>query len=927
MTRITEAGLVEATGLEAVAFDGVPDSLAALGSGAGSAGDVLVSYSPRGGGEALFALLALAASREGFEGTAVAIAPEWNAAARRVLGLVSPRAYTLRALVAPQLEPTAGVVEAGNGEDALPVTPARVVGALARAGDRDLFRRALAGLEGLAAKHGGAVRGVEDRVELVLLARRVAALEARSAGVQLQMILPERATVDLTIDGLATALDRLEGSLRKRLNDRKVRGSDDGLRAALLPILERAGELRGAIPWPLAQGDSEAIDLVGAGSEEGLVAAAARGRLDVEALCGIVTAAMDPRLRLPLLSAGSELPLPLGPPRLLLAASEFEESALGVLGALGLGWSAYDVVSRRAGEWALERRDEASPVAAPRRPRSRGRGGAGRTSRSAPESGPERSEEPSARAADDTAEARPRSSRSTRGRGARAATDRAPRDVEERPPAAESKESKEKETSGPRFDEVSLFDLDDDSSRDADSDRGARRRGRGRRRGRRGRGSASTAEESGDGGDPPAEIRTDEKPDDRSRRPGRRRPQPVQEESAEDDGLGDDETLPALADDLPEVEVPELSYEDEDPAEEGDAEADGARKERELRRRARLAKTVDRTPPPEAAPRTPRRRAAFVAHADRQSVLTAVLLARDARLVEGFWVYPQEDLMTFFRSIATDLREETPIYLVGFNASPPARDTIQAAALYRGRLDWYDHHDWPPEDIVTLQQAIGEEAVHIDPGAGSSLAGVIAERTRRSRFSDKLAELATGRFTQHDYERWGRVWWHRLGEICTRRGERRSDVEPLLVGRPSDLAKEAARVTPPPPPPEVEYVAQRDFRLVHFGGYVMVVLEVPDSLDLHLMARIARERYDAQLSLAYATGGELLVLGGDEGRSRRGLDLGSMADHLATKHEWISALRDDDHVARIRIANLHAFPERLDEVIGEIAMGRSIVEG
>jgi hypothetical protein len=283
--------------------------------------------------------------------------------------------------------------------------------------------------------------------------------------------------------------------------------------------------------------------------------------------------------------------------------------------------------------------------------------------------------------------------------------------------------------------------------------------------------------------------------------------------------------------------------------------------------------------------------------------------------------------MTFFRSIATDLREETPIYLVGFNASPPARDTIQAAALYRGRLDWYDHHDWPPEDIVTLQQAIGEEAVHIDPGAGSSLAGVIAERTRRSRFSDKLAELATGRFTQHDYERWGRVWWHRLGEICTRRGERRSDVEPLLVGRPSDLAKEAARVTPPPPPPEVEYVAQRDFRLVHFGGYVMVVLEVPESLDLHLMARIARERYDAQLSLAYATGGELLVLGGDEGRSRRGLDLGSMADHLATKHEWISALRDDDHVARIRIANLHAFPERLDEVIGEIAMGRSIVEG
>jgi hypothetical protein len=93
------------------------------------------------------------------------------------------------------------------------------------------------------------------------------------------------------------------------------------------------------------------------------------------------------------------------------------------------------------------------------------------------------------------------------------------------------------------------------------------------------------------------------------------------------------------------------------------------------------------------------------------------------------------------------------------------------------------------------------------------------------------------------------------------------------------------------------------------------------------MARIARERYGAQLSLAHREGGELLVLGGDEGRSKRGLDLGSMADHLATKHEWIQALRDDDHVARIRIADLGRYPERLDEVIGEIAMGRSIVEG
>ena len=48
--------------------------------------------------------------------------------------------------------------------------------------------------------------------------------------------------------------------------------------------------------------------------------------------------------------------------------------------------------------------------------------------------------------------------------------------------------------------------------------------------------------------------------------------------------------------------------------------------------------------------------------------------------------------------------------------------------------------------------------------------------------------------------------------------------------------------------------------------------------------------------------------------------------HLASEHEWIEALSDEDHVARMRVRELAARPERLDEVIAEIAMGRSIFE-
>jgi hypothetical protein len=131
---------------------------------------------------------------------------------------------------------------------------------------------------------------------------------------------------------------------------------------------------------------------------------------------------------------------------------------------------------------------------------------------------------------------------------------------------------------------------------------------------------------------------------------------------------------------------------------------------------------------------------------------------------------------------------------------------------------------------------------------------MLTERNRRSRFSDKIVELATGRFSQHDYERWGRVWWERLGAAAAKPGERRADIDPLLVGRPSDLAREASEAVPPPLPAEVEFVSGRDFRLVHFGGYRMVVVPTPREFDVHLAARIARERYGSQLSLAYTEG-------------------------------------------------------------------------
>lgn len=281
--------------------------------------------------------------------------------------------------------------------------------------------------------------------------------------------------------------------------------------------------------------------------------------------------------------------------------------------------------------------------------------------------------------------------------------------------------------------------------------------------------------------------------------------------------------------------------------------------------------------------------------------------------------------MSFFRGVTTDLREDTPIFVVGFTPKPVV-DVLQAAALYRDRILWFDHHSWPPEDLQALRNAIGEDAVNVSSGCGSSLPPVIEACSRQSRFTDKLVDLAAARFTQHDYERWGRLWWFRLGELAKKTGDCRAEVEGLLAGRPSDLAREAAGVETPPIPPEVDYVSRRDFRLVHFAGYGLVVLDVPSELDLHLTARVVRERYGASLSLARRPDGEHVVFAGDELVGRRSLDLGRLVEHVANKLEWVEQLADNDHVARMRVRDLVAHPDRLDEIVAEIAMGRSILE-
>jgi hypothetical protein len=946
LERVVEAGLAPAAELARVEYEDVPPSLALVARGRDAQGEAwVVAVAPESGGDALLAGL-VASAREGSPGSVLAVAEAWDGAARRRLALVRGLAEPPRARV---LAEEAHEVVAPEVPEVAPlVAVERLEAQLGDPAARTLFARGVDALRGLAAKHGGALRATASAAELVILARRVAALRPERGAVVLETFLPGRQSHRPSKEDLAEHLDRLEGFVRKRLNDREVREGEEGLRGRALGPLVAAAGLRSAVRWPLGGADLDTVDLVGVAAEGRPVVAAVRRRLTLRIFGELLDAGLRLEPWLPVLLAGAGAPVLWGRPRLVLAAAEIDAAVSDAARFLDVELALFDLEERGAElsvrpRAELQERPAVGYAAAPL---------------SATAAAPARTDAGRAQGEGETEEGAEAGFGARRGRRRRRRRGGSRPEREAFPEAAEGEEAVAEEpvaAGGAPFEELSLFDLDDESA--SGEERRGRRRGRGR--GRRGGGAfVSRDEEAAEIGEEGPGREVDERgsegaaPEEpevvrgRGRRGRRRRERAGRDvapggeaddaRAAEELDEDDEEALLALSPDAPELEEAPLlpAYDDEEEEDEDEeaagSAADRTRLEREQRRLARLAKLEPEParsePEAEITTSLPRGRVAILAHADRQSIAAAVMLAREWRQVEGIWIYPQSELMTFFRGVATDLRENTPILVVGFTPTP-ARDALQAAALYRGRIAWFDHHDWPPEDRGALAAAIGAEHLHLVPGAGSALPVVLAFCARRSRFSDKLVDLATGRFSQHDFQRWGRQWWWRLGELARKTGERRADLELLLAGRPSDLTKEAERLAPPPVPEEIEFVRGRDFRLVHFGGLTLSVVDVPEPLDVHLTARLVRERYGALLSLARCEGDAVFALGADDAGARRPADVGSMIEHLVEKFDWLESLPDTDHVARLRIRDLAAHPERIEEVIAEIGMGRSILEG
>ncbi|MEE8165445.1 MAG: hypothetical protein V3T64_07750, partial [Myxococcota bacterium] len=345
--KILEAGVVEAASLAPVDQSEVPDTVAAIGRGERADGStILVAFSPRSATEALLGGLAAAqqaAAESSFAGQVFVVAPYWTAGARRLLALLGRTPFTIEPVAAPGLSDARVLVEVEPQPPILATGYQQLAARMASAQSRVAFTRAATALEGLAAKHGGAVRVGTDRLELVVLARRVAEIRTDGDSATIEVQLGGRSTKPLSGADLAGALDGLEGQIRKRLNDRKVREGEEGLRGRVVAQLAAGDALRGLRPWPQPGADLDDIDAVAVNADGDPVIVAVREEFEWTTLAAVVESMASLTPLFPVLFAEVGPPLRLGPPRFLFVGERFAKGLERALSSLTIAYELRNV--------------------------------------------------------------------------------------------------------------------------------------------------------------------------------------------------------------------------------------------------------------------------------------------------------------------------------------------------------------------------------------------------------------------------------------------------------------------------------------------------------------------------------------------------------------------------------------------------------
>jgi hypothetical protein len=323
---------------------------------------------------------------------------------------------------------------------------------------------------------------------------------------------------------------------------------------------------------------------------------------------------------------------------------------------------------------------------------------------------------------------------------------------------------------------------------------------------------------------------------------------------------------------------------------------------------------------PAPPPRRRRNKAAIAVCNDPGSILTGLVLARERRNIPFFYACAQHELMDFLRGKATDIDEQTDLILVGFTAQPVPSETLAAARVYGQQLCWFDHHEWPVEDLERLREAIGEDAVFIADGYASPLALVQETTERRSRFTDKLLDFSGRRLSESDMEKWGYRLAGLIQKVAAAAGDYRQAIQPVLAGKPGELPEVDGVYAA-----EAAWLAEHHPRVVCFGEYQMVVGHVPSHLDVGEIGRRLRDSTGARISLVSREGDSMVLVGYND--ERRHINVLGVLEQLDQKLSWLHARSAGDRMGRVEIEDLAEHPERIEALIGAIVRHRSVLQG
>jgi hypothetical protein len=310
------------------------------------------------------------------------------------------------------------------------------------------------------------------------------------------------------------------------------------------------------------------------------------------------------------------------------------------------------------------------------------------------------------------------------------------------------------------------------------------------------------------------------------------------------------------------------------------------------------------------------------------------MLARAVPNVAAQRFMSSEDFITLFFTpeMQAGLPDLYDLYVTDLRMRPSARlaPEVKDAFLDRlkeleGKVCWLDHVYWQDVDRRDMEAAIGKVNLVITPRERT--AAVVVKRALRIEdpFSDKLINLLHGKLDEDEHTAWGKGWLSIIDYLRNDLDRIAPALKPLQEGRPEEIDRSLLEEGMQKEAEAESYVASRDFRVVIFGPYKMVIVDLENkkSFNYTRVTQKVRDRYRAQLSITAFSDSETIIIA-NSFSNRRGMNMNLLKEHLTKRFDWLKPIQGHENVITLKVEELPSRRERLDVIVNEVVRNRSL---